>query len=97
VSRAWEIYAARRSSVTFSPYGSGRRPVGLLVVVDMCLTLMLLCGILVGFVGMGQGGVIVLVVMVGGEVGPLLPMSQVVGHVRVFVLVHLGLVAMLLC
>jgi hypothetical protein len=97
VSRAWEIYAARRSSPTSSPYGSGRRPVGLLVVVDMCLTLMLLGGILVGLVGMGQGGVIVLVVMVGGEVGPLLPMSQVVGHVRVFVLVHLGLVAMLLC
>jgi hypothetical protein len=67
------------------------------VVVDVCLALVFLGGILVRLVGMGQGGVIVLVVMVGGKVGPLLPMSQVVGHVRMLVLVHLGLVAMLLC
>jgi hypothetical protein len=38
----------------------------------MRLALMLLGGILVGLVGMGQGGVIVLVVMVGSEVRPLL-------------------------
>jgi hypothetical protein len=65
--------------------------------VDVCLALMLLVGILVRLVGVGQGGVIVFVVMAGGEVGPLLPMSQVVGHVGVLVLVHLGLVVMLLC
>jgi hypothetical protein len=63
----------------------------------MCLALVLLGGILVRLVGMGQRGVIVLVVMVGGQVGPLLPMSQVVGDMHVLVLVHLGLVAMLLC
>jgi hypothetical protein len=52
----------------------GRRPGGLLVVVDMCLALVFLGGILVRLVGMGQGGMVVLVVVVGGEVGPLLSM-----------------------
>jgi hypothetical protein len=63
----------------------------------MCLALMLLGRILVRLVEMGQRGVIVPMVMVGGEMRPLLPMSQVVGDVGVLVLVDLGLVAMLLC
>jgi hypothetical protein len=38
----------------------------------MRLALVFLGGILVRLVGMGQGGMVVLVVMVGGEVRPLL-------------------------
>jgi hypothetical protein len=62
------------------------------VVVDVRLARVLLVGLLVGLVRVGERGVVMLMVVGRRHVRPLLPMPEVVGHVRVLVLVHLGVV-----
>jgi hypothetical protein len=41
----------------------------------------------------GDGGMVVLVVVAGAQVLRLLPMPQILGHMRTLMLVHLGVMA----
>jgi hypothetical protein len=66
------------------------------VVVDVGLAGVLLGLVLVRLVAVADGRVVVLVLVAGGQVRPGLPAAEVMGHVGVLVVVHLGVVAVLL-
>ena len=65
------------------------------MIVNMGFPCVLLGLILVGLMGMNDRRVVVLVFVLGSQMGPLLALRQVVGHVGVLMLMDLGLVAVL--
>jgi hypothetical protein len=62
----------------------------------MGLTTVLVGWVLMRLVAVGQGRVVVLVLMAGSQMRPVLPAAQIVGHMDVLVVVDLGIVAVLL-
>jgi hypothetical protein len=66
------------------------------VVVDVGLTAVFLGRVLVWLVAVGHGRMVVLVLVGGGEVRPVLTAAEIVGHMGMFVVVDLGIVAVLL-
>jgi hypothetical protein len=66
------------------------------VVVDVGLAAVLVGWILVRLVAVGERRMVVLMLMTGGQVGPVLAAAQVVGDVGMLVAVDLGVVAVLL-
>src|SRR6266550_1697947 len=73
-----------------------RRRLGRLhVIVDVGFPSVLLGLVLVGLVCMGDGRVVVFVIVRGRQMGPLLTLCQIVGHMGVLMLMDLGLMAVL--
>jgi hypothetical protein len=66
------------------------------VVVDVGLTAVFLGWVLMGLVAVGDGRMVVLVPVAGGQVRPVLAAAEIVGHMGMFVVVDLGIVAVLL-
>jgi hypothetical protein len=66
------------------------------VVVNVGLATVFVGWVLVRLVAVGQGRMVVLVMMAGGQMGPVLATAQIVGHMGVLVVVDLGIVAVLL-
>jgi hypothetical protein len=66
------------------------------MVVDVGLTAVFLGRVLVRFVAVGHGRMVVLVPVAGGQVRPVRATAEIVGHMGVFVVVDLGIVAVLL-
>jgi hypothetical protein len=66
------------------------------VVVHVGLTTVFVGWVLVRLVAVGQGRVVVLVLVAGGQMRPVLAATQIVGHMGVLVVVDLGIVAVLL-
>jgi hypothetical protein len=52
--------------------------------------------VLMGLVAVGDGRMVVLVPVAGGQVRPVLAAAEIVGHMGMFVVVDLGIVAVLL-
>lgn len=63
---------------------------------NVSLTGVFLGRVLVWLVAVGHGRVVVLVLVAGGQVRPVLATAEIVGHMGVFVIVDLGIVAVLL-
>jgi hypothetical protein len=66
------------------------------VVVYVGLTGVLMARVLVRLVAVGQGRMVVLVLVTGRQVCPVLAAAQIVGYMGVLVVVDLGIVAVLL-
>jgi len=66
------------------------------VVVYVGLTGVLMARVLVRLVAVGQSRMVVLVLVIGGQVRPVLATAEVMGYVGVLVVVDLGIVAVLL-
>jgi hypothetical protein len=66
------------------------------VVVHVGLAAVLVGRVLVWLMTVGQGRVVVLVLMAGGQMRPVLAAAQIVGYMGVLVVVDLGIVAVLL-
>jgi hypothetical protein len=64
--------------------------------VDVRLTAVFLGRVLMGLVAVGHGRMVVLVPVAGGQVRPVLAAAEIVGHMGMFVVVDLGMVAVLL-
>jgi hypothetical protein len=62
----------------------------------MGLTTVFLGWVLMRLVAVGQGRMVVLVLMAGSQMRPVLPAAQIVGHMDVLVIMDLGIVAVLL-
>src|SRR5215211_1839207 len=79
------------------PQSRSRRRLGwLLVVVHVGFAAVLVGWVLVRLVAVGEGRVVVLVLVAGGQMGPVLAAAQIVGHMGVLVVVDFGVVAVLL-
>src|SRR5829696_2681105 len=66
------------------------------MVVYVGLTGVLMARVLVRLVAVGQGRMVVLVLVIGGQMRPVLATAEVMGYVGVLVVVDLGIVAVLL-
>ena len=66
------------------------------MVVDVGLAAVLVSRILVRLVAVGERRMVVLMLMTGGQVGPILAAAQVMGDVGMLVAVDLGVMAVLL-
>jgi hypothetical protein len=66
------------------------------VVVHVGLAAVFLGWVLMRLVAVGEGRVVVLVLVAGGQMRPGLAAAEVVGHMSVLVVVDLGIVAVLL-
>ena len=66
------------------------------MIVHVGLTAVFVGWVLVRLVAVGEGRVVMLVLVAGGQMRPVLAAAEVVGHMGVLVIVDLGIVAVLL-